>query len=135
MGYFLGVTLTQGLGSGLEFKYYGIYIPGAGLSFTAAYGVSLCVLILWGFLYNYFYNFKTIRPMREAFVPYLGALGISAAVNYATAVVFESFFPAMPAIAVGAGMLAGGAVKFLLYHCYVFPLDKVSNVGCSDSTQ
>lgn len=124
LGYALSVAITKGLGMGLSLPVVGIELPGLGLPFAASYAISIAVLIIWGFLYNYYYNFKTDRPMRSAFVPYLAALVSSTFVNYLTALFCNYLAPAQPAFSVAAGMIFGGIFKFTLYHKFVFPIAK-----------
>jgi putative flippase GtrA len=117
LGYVINLCVIRFLTVG-----FGSLVPGLGMVFAKASAISIGALLVWGFFYSYYFNFRTERAAVSALAPYFAAMGVSALSNYVTVNVLQWLFPQALNVNVACGMVVSGAVKFLLYHFVVFPL-------------
>ena len=117
LGYVINLCVIRLLTEG-----FGDAFAGLGMAFPRASAISIGALLVWGFFYSYYFNFRTQRAAVSVLAPYFAAMGASALSNYVTVNFLHWLFPEVLDVNVACGMAVSGVVKFFLYHHLVFPL-------------
>ena len=92
-----------------------------GWSNYAAYAVSLTLVNVLQFIWSYFVGFRTSERWTVA-ARRQGTVFVAANVlNYALVVALQAVFPAWKEAVIVAVQVAVAAVKFVVYHYWVYP--------------
>ena len=112
---FFGVIIA--VNAGLFRLFHGVF----GWNRFAAYALSLALVNVLLFLWNYLVGFKTDRPWGDSAWRQGACLAVANALNYALVMVFQGVFPGWPEAVIAVVQVFIAFFKFGLYHCWVFP--------------
>ncbi len=120
----LGGVLSLAVNAGLFRLFHEVF----GWNRFAAYALSLAILNVLLFLWNYAIGFKTDRHWGDSAWRQGVCLAAANALNYALVMILQGIFPRWPEAVIAAVQISIGFLKFGLYHYWVFPQAKPGGI-------
>jgi putative flippase GtrA len=117
----IGGVLSIAINAGL-FRLFTTYF---GWNRFVAYGLSLAIINVLLFLWNYFVGFKSDKHWTDAAWKQATCLIVANALNYALVVILQGIFPRWPEVIIAAVQVFIAFFKFGLYHYWVYPQSAV----------
>jgi putative flippase GtrA len=115
--FFVGGVLSIAVNAGL-FRLFSSYF---GWNRYVAYGLSLAIINVLLFLWNYVVGFKTDRHWSDSAWRQGVCLGLANGLNYALVMVLQGIFPRWPVVIIAGVQVFIAFFKFGLYHYWVYP--------------
>lgn len=106
---------------GVNAALFRLFNSGFGWNRYVAYALSLAIINVLLFLWNYVVGFKTERHWSDAAWRQVVCLGIANSLNYALVMVLQGWFPRWPEVIIAAVQVFIAFFKFGLYHYWVYP--------------
>lgn len=100
---------------------FGLFNDKFGWSNYLAYALSLGLVNVLQFLWNYFVGFKTTDHWTTSAVKQGVTLGVSNALNYVMVIALQAVFPMWEKLVIVAVTIFIAAFKFVVYHYWVYP--------------
>lgn len=116
----LGGVLSIAVNAGLFRLFYGVF----GWNRYAAYALSLAIINVLLFLWNYVVGFKTDRHWSDSAWRQGVCLAVANGLNYALVMVLQGIFPRWPEVVIAVVQVFIAFFKFGLYHYWVYPQAK-----------
>lgn len=113
----VGGVLSIGVNAGL----FRLFVTHFGWNRYAAYALSLAIVNVLLFLWNYVVGFKTDRHWSDSAWRQGVCLAVTNALNYALVVILQGWFPRWPEAVIAVVQVFIAFFKFGLYHYWVFP--------------
>jgi len=113
----IGGVLSIAINAGL----FRLFFTGFGWDRYVAYGLSLAIINVLLFLWNYVVGFKTDRHWRDSAWRQGVCLGVANGLNYALVMILQGLFPRWPEAIIAAVQVFIAFFKFGLYHYWVYP--------------
>lgn len=121
----LGGLLSIAVNAGLFRLFHGIFCWNR----FVAYALSLAILNVLLFLWNYFVGFETRAHWSVAAGRQAVCLAAANGLNYALVMVLQGFFPRWPEAIIAAVQVFIAFFKFGLYHYWVYPVERMKDEG------
>jgi putative flippase GtrA len=123
----LGGVLSIAVNAGL----FRLFHSGFGWNRFAAYALSLAIINVLLFLWNYLVGFKTDRHWTDSAWRQGVCLAVANALNYTLVMVFQGIFPAWPEVVIAVVQVFIAFFKFGLYHYWVYPQTPPAPLGAN----
>ncbi len=101
--------------------FFGLFHDRLGWSNYSAYALSLTLINVLQFLWNYFVGFRTTDHWTVSAVKQGVTLGVSNALNYAMVIALQAIFPNYKKLVIAVVQVFIAGFKFFVYHYWVYP--------------
>jgi len=115
----VGGVLSIGVNAGL-FRVFSMYF---GWNRFVAYGLSLAIINVLLFFWNYFVGFETKAHWSVSATRQAVCLAVANGLNYLLVMVLQGLFPRWPEVIIALVQVFIAGFKFVLYHWWVYPAE------------
>lgn len=113
----VGGVLSIAVNAGL----FRLFRDALGWNRFLAYALSLAIVNILLFAWNYFVGFRGEQGWRVAVTRQAACIGSANFLNYALVMLFQGFFPDHPEAVIAGAQIFIAGFKFVLYHFWVYP--------------
>ena len=121
----VGGVLSIGVNAGL----FRLFFTHFGWNRYAAYALSLAIVNVLLFLWNYVVGFRTDRHWSDSAWRQGVCLAVANGLNYVLVMVLQGLFPRWPELIIAAVQVFIAFFKFGLYHYWVYPQQEPRGVA------